>query len=56
MKKSKIAAILIGGAINGALGASILVWPEFGKMAVGAIGLVTMAVAAYTGISLSKEA
>jgi hypothetical protein len=56
MSKGKIAVVIIGGAVNGALGACILVWPAQGALVAGLIGIVTMGVAAYTGLTLNKAA
>lgn len=56
MSKGKIALVIVGGAVNGALGACILVWPANGAILAGIIGVVTMGVAAVTGITLKKDA
>ena len=56
MNKGKIAVVILGGAVNGALGACILVWPAQGAIVATIIGLVTMSVAAYTGLTLKQAA
>ena len=54
MSKGKIAIIIVCGAINGALGSCIIIWPAQGALIATVIGGITMAVAAFTGISLTK--
>lgn len=54
MSKLKIAVVIGAGAVNGALGACILLWPAQGVLLATVIGVITMAVAAYTGITLPK--
>lgn len=55
MSKGKIALVIAGGAINGALGACILIWPANGAILASVIGVVTMLVAGLTGVSLGEK-
>lgn len=54
MSKSKIAVVIIGGAINGALAACSIVWPDKAGLVAAGVGLVTVAVASITGMNLEK--
>jgi hypothetical protein len=56
MSKLKITVVILSGAVNGALGACILVWPAQGAILAAVIGVITMAVAAYTGMNLKPSA
>lgn len=56
MSKRNICIIIVGGAVVGALSASIIVFPAQNVLLASAAGLVSMVVAAITGIELKKEA
>ena len=55
MSKGKIAILIAGGAINGALAACIFVWPNQAALISTAVGLVTILVATVTGITFPAK-